>query len=199
MSEFYNCRNCKYGDSNIGLCSMCVSNTYRPDLRPSYWEPKVSDNQLEKTNDPVNHPNHYQTKSGLETIQVIEAFTEGLEGIYAVDTANVIKYICRWKKKNGLQDLKKAQWYLNNLIDHVESNLEEEDYTIPTETWEETQSKQKTYPKTETAYEVQLRKLKDACDLVFDAWKKWPDELMEYNGSIGDFLEMKHKEEKENK
>lgn len=68
----------------------------------------------------VSHPNHYQTKSGLETIQVIEAFTEGLEGIEAVDTANVIKYICRWKKKNGIQDLKKAQWYLTNLINHVE-------------------------------------------------------------------------------
>lgn len=68
----------------------------------------------------VSHPDHYQTKSGLETIQVIEAFTDGLEGIEAVCTANVIKYICRWKKKNGLQDLKKAQWYLTYLINHVE-------------------------------------------------------------------------------
>lgn len=68
----------------------------------------------------VSYPDHYQTKSGLETIQVIEAFTDGLEGIEAVDTANVIKYICRWKKKNGLQDLKKAQWYLTHLIEHVE-------------------------------------------------------------------------------
>lgn len=68
----------------------------------------------------VSHPDHYQTKSGLETIQVIKAFTDGLEGIEAVCTANVIKYICRWKKKNGLQDLKKAQWYLTYLINHVE-------------------------------------------------------------------------------
>ena len=68
----------------------------------------------------VTHPAHYQTKSGLETIEVIEAFTEDLTGIEAVDTGNAIKYICRWKKKNGLQDLKKAQWYLNHLINHVE-------------------------------------------------------------------------------
>lgn len=68
----------------------------------------------------VMHPSHYQTKSGLETIEVIEAFTEDLTGIEAVDTGNAIKYICRWKKKNGLQDLKKAQWYLNHLINHVE-------------------------------------------------------------------------------
>ena len=70
--------------------------------------------------DNVNHPNHYKTKNGLETIQVIEAFTDGLMGIEATDTGNVIKYICRWKKKNGLEDLKKAQWYLNHLINHVE-------------------------------------------------------------------------------
>ena len=73
-----------------------------------------------KPNDPVNHPDHYKTKTGLETIDVIEAFTDGLVGIEATDTSNIIKYICRWKKKNGLQDLKKAQWYLNHLINHVE-------------------------------------------------------------------------------
>lgn len=73
-----------------------------------------------KTEDLVNHPSHYKTKSGLETIDVIDAFTEDLVGMEAVCTANVIKYICRWKKKNGLQDLKKAQWYLNKLINVVE-------------------------------------------------------------------------------
>ena len=75
--------------------------------------------------DNVNHPNHYKTKNGLEAIQVIEAFTDGVMGIEATDTGNVIKYICRWKKKNGLEDLKKAQWYLNHLIDHVEKENEE--------------------------------------------------------------------------
>ena len=70
--------------------------------------------------DMVNHPGHYISEKGLETIDVIEAFTDGLVGIEATDTGNVIKYICRWKKKNGLQDLQKAQWYLNHLINHVE-------------------------------------------------------------------------------
>lgn len=76
----------------------------------------------DKNKDNVNHPNHYKTKSGLETIDVIKAFTEDLKGIEAVDTANIIKYICRWKKKNGLEDLKKAQWYLNDLIKTVEGD-----------------------------------------------------------------------------
>lgn len=68
----------------------------------------------------VSHPDHYKSDAGLEVIDVIEAFTSELKGIEAADTANIIKYICRWKKKNGLQDLKKAMWYLQHLIDHVE-------------------------------------------------------------------------------
>lgn len=74
--------------------------------------------------DMVNHPAHYISETGLETIDVIEAFTFDLKGIEAVDTANVIKYICRWKNKNGVQDLKKARWYLDHLIKHIE-NLKE--------------------------------------------------------------------------
>lgn len=68
----------------------------------------------------VSHPNHYQSDNGLEVIDVIEAFTSGLKGIEAVDTANVLKYICRWKHKNGKQDLEKAMWYLQHLIEHIE-------------------------------------------------------------------------------
>ena len=75
--------------------------------------------------DNVNHPPHYQSKSGLETIDVIEAFTEDLVGGEATNTGNVLKYMCRWKSKNGLEDLKKARWYLNRLIGIVEKRDEE--------------------------------------------------------------------------
>lgn len=68
----------------------------------------------------VSHPPHYQSPNGMEVIDVIENFTTDLTGIEATDTGNIIKYICRWKHKNGLQDLKKAQWYLNHLITHIE-------------------------------------------------------------------------------
>lgn len=67
----------------------------------------------------VSHPDHYQSKKGIEVIDVIEAFTEGLEGIEATDTGNIIKYICRWKKKNGIQDLEKILWYTQHLIDYL--------------------------------------------------------------------------------
>lgn len=73
-----------------------------------------------ESEDLVNHPAHYISETGLETIEVIEAFTFDLKGLEAVCTANVIKYICRWKHKNGLQDLEKAQWYLNKLINYVQ-------------------------------------------------------------------------------
>lgn len=73
----------------------------------------------------VSHPPHYQSETGLEVFDVIEAFTFDLKGAEAVCTGNVIKYICRWKNKNGVQDLEKAQWYLTRLIDHVK-NLEKE-------------------------------------------------------------------------
>lgn len=72
----------------------------------------------------VSHPQHYQSKSGLEVIDVIEAFTDGLNGIEATDTGNVIKYICRWKHKNGVQDLKKCIWYCTHLINYLERNNE---------------------------------------------------------------------------
>ena len=73
----------------------------------------------------VSHPPHYQSETGMEVIDVIEAFTFDLKGIEATDTGNILKYMCRWKHKNGLQDLRKAQWYLNHLIEHV-ALLEEE-------------------------------------------------------------------------
>lgn len=68
----------------------------------------------------VSHPDHYQSAAGLEVIDIIEAFTEGLSGIEATDTGNILKYACRWKKKNGVQDLKKIIWYAQHLIDHLE-------------------------------------------------------------------------------
>ena len=73
----------------------------------------------ESSNKNVSHPDHYQTEYGFETIDVIEAFTDGLNGIEAVCTGNALKYICRWKKKNGIEDVEKAIWYLQRLVDRV--------------------------------------------------------------------------------
>jgi hypothetical protein len=66
-------------------------------------------------NDPVNHPSHY-CKGGIECIDAIEAAVSNLVGIEAVCTANAIKYLWRWKEKNGRQDLEKAEQYIRFLL-----------------------------------------------------------------------------------
>ncbi|PWM79485.1 MAG: hypothetical protein DBY32_01050 [Phascolarctobacterium sp.] len=68
-----------------------------------------------KCADAVNHPAHY-TAGKIECIDALEAATIGLSGIEAVCTANAIKYLWRWKLKNGSQDLQKAKWYIDRLI-----------------------------------------------------------------------------------
>ena len=55
----------------------------------------------------------------VECLDAIESATTGLEGIEAVLTGQVMKYMWRWKRKNGLEDLQKAQFYLNRLIASV--------------------------------------------------------------------------------
>lgn len=71
--------------------------------------------------DMVNHPAHY-TAGGIECIDALKAATVGLEGIQAVCTANAIKYLWRWKFKNGAEDLKKAIWYINRLIEELDQS-----------------------------------------------------------------------------
>lgn len=70
-----------------------------------------------KNNDNVNHPNHY-LHGKIETIEIIKDITgEGFEGYLA---GNVLKYISRYKYKNGVEDIKKALWYMNRLIKELE-------------------------------------------------------------------------------
>ena len=65
-------------------------------------------------NDSVNHPKHYtEHPSGIECIQVTEHMSFCL--------GNAIKYIWRADLKNGVEDLKKAVWYLNREINRREN------------------------------------------------------------------------------
>lgn len=65
------------------------------------------------------NPDHYK-QGTVECIDALEAATVNKTGIEAVCTANVIKYLWRYEAKGGLEDIKKAQWYLNRLIIHKE-------------------------------------------------------------------------------
>lgn len=78
----------------------------------------------ESKDEMVSHPGHYQSENGLEVIDVIEAFTKDLTGVEATDTGNIIKYACRWHKKNGIQDLEKILWYTSHLIKKLKEKQE---------------------------------------------------------------------------
>ena len=67
-----------------------------------------------KTKDKVN-PSYYKIGK-VECIDALEAATINLQGLDAVCTANAIKYMWRWKEKGGVEDLKKAMWYIEKLI-----------------------------------------------------------------------------------
>jgi hypothetical protein len=76
---------------------------------------------------PINHqnketainPDYY--KGDIETIDYIEQITKELTGVEAICVFNIIKYISRYSKKNGIEDVKKSQWYLNKLIKFLEN------------------------------------------------------------------------------
>lgn len=64
--------------------------------------------------DNVNHPPHY-TKSEIQCIDAIRSATG--EGYQYYLQGNIIKYIWRYRDKNGVEDLNKAKWYLKRLIE----------------------------------------------------------------------------------
>ena len=80
--------------------------------------------------DNVNHPKHY-TQGGIECIDALKAATVGKTGIEAVCVANVIKYCWRCEEKNGLEDVKKAQFYINRLIQELEEKKENNTFYDP--------------------------------------------------------------------
>ena len=70
----------------------------------------------------VSNPPHYALipEKDVEVIDVIKAATANLPGIFATDTGNIIKYACRWNKKNGRQDIEKIIYYATHLLREIE-------------------------------------------------------------------------------
>ena len=65
-------------------------------------------------NDPTN-PAYYK-RGRVECIDAIHAAVEDLTGLEAFCTGNAMKYLWRWKYKGGVEDLKKARWYIDRMI-----------------------------------------------------------------------------------
>ena len=81
----------------------------------------VYKNMDENVPDMVNHPQHY-TQGGIECIDALKAATVGKRGIEAVCVANVIKYLWRYEKKNGIEDVRKAKFYIERLLKELEES-----------------------------------------------------------------------------
>lgn len=106
------CTNCLYFENVIVKkdvypepCHTCLSK----DLPCTKWKGK------QKVSDNVNHPSHY-TQGGIECIEAIKAAIGHLQGYEAACVYNIMKYVWRFDFKNGVEDLKKARRFLDDLI-----------------------------------------------------------------------------------
>lgn len=70
-------------------------------------------------NDSVNHPAHY-TGGKMECIDIVDVMTEDKQGLEAFCIGNIVKYLYRYNKKGGVEDVKKAEWYFKKLVEVLE-------------------------------------------------------------------------------
>ena len=84
---------------------------------PAEKTPAVKDN--------VNHPTHYASQGEIECIDYISAVVTPYQGVVAGDLQNVLKYTWRCHHKNGVEDLKKAQWYANHAIKKIQEQMQD--------------------------------------------------------------------------
>ena len=116
----------KYNDCNSCLLEkfsggvMCDFDEWSDDKLAIAYD-HVYKNMDENVPDMVNHPQHY-TQGGIECIDALKAATVGKRGIEAVCVANVIKYLWRYEEKNGIEDIRKAKWYIERLLKELEES-----------------------------------------------------------------------------
>ena len=79
---------------------------------------------MEKENDNVNHPSHYETGK-FECIDVMIE-TQGIEETKNFCVCNAFKYIYRHNMKNGEEDLRKAKWYLDKDMELIDNSYSAE-------------------------------------------------------------------------
>jgi len=97
-------------------CMYTSGTVYGGGSQFDYYPPKESFKK-----DMVNSPEHY-TQGNIECIDAIAEVVKHLDGMEAMCTGNAIKYLWRWRHKNGVEDLKKAQWYIQRMIDGFDAN-----------------------------------------------------------------------------
>ena len=86
-----------------------------------YKEQMKKVTEMVKGTDNVNHPKHYANSCSIECIDAMQA-TFGTKDLAKYCAVNAYKYLWRYKSKNGLEDLKKAEWYLNKFDELLEES-----------------------------------------------------------------------------
>lgn len=77
--------------------------------------------------DNVNHPSHYEASTSIECIEAMELMFDFYD-VQQFCLCNAFKYIWRHKNKNGLEDLDKAQWYINHAVQlYIDNNILDKD------------------------------------------------------------------------
>lgn len=117
-SEFTDQYACIFDEMSDDMLDKCYD--WLRDIRSAACAHTKGDHcNKEPDADMVNHPSHY-TQGGIECIDALKAATVSKTGIEAVCTANAIKYLWRYEEKNGIEDVKKARWYIDRLIKELE-------------------------------------------------------------------------------
>lgn len=118
MSVRKSCSNCKHNKMSICHFGNVIGGMPCKTTAMEYWE--LADDakadvlhDAAPEHDDVNHPSHY-TSGGIECIDCIKAALG--KSFIGFLMGNVIKYSYRYKNKNGIEDLKKARWYLDRAI-----------------------------------------------------------------------------------
>ena len=104
----------------------------QPDFKPlaesiRNWDfDDAFDNAVKQTldHDPVSKPRHYMLfpEKDIEVRDVIEKLVQKISletysGMFVADYVQMMQYLMRFMNKNGVEDLKKARWYLDKMID----------------------------------------------------------------------------------
>lgn len=117
------CGTCKYGIYNTVGAYVCINGDSKyvtAFVKYSHVCDKYEKN--EEMSDNVNHPSHYETGK-YECIDVMIE-TQGIEAVKNFCICNAFKYLYRHDNKNGVEDVRKAKWYLDKYLELVESDKE---------------------------------------------------------------------------
>ena len=116
MCDFY-----KWSDDKLAIAYDHVYKNSEARLDGSHLKDAELNIEPENNPDMVSHPKHY-TQGDIECIDALKAATVGKRGIEAVCVANVIKYLWRYEEKNGIEDVRKAKFYIERLLKELEES-----------------------------------------------------------------------------